>query len=196
LIKRAGSTLYKASEGEDKEFKKGMAIGSRQAGHRMNLLSESPEETQRFGEELGKLAQPGGLFLLVGGLGAGKTCFTQGIAWGLGIAGYATSPTFVVINQYQGRLPLYHIDLYRLDSVEEIAELGLDDYLYGSGVCVVEWAEKAMEVFPIEHLLVQISFLSDTGRDIVLNPSGDRYAALLSQLKQRPIITQKYISRT
>jgi tRNA threonylcarbamoyladenosine biosynthesis protein TsaE len=187
--------LHKA-EGGGEVFKKGMGIGSRQAGPRMNLLSESPEETQGFGEELGKLAQPGDLFLLVGGLGAGKTCLTQGIAWGLSIAGYATSPTFVVINQYQGRLPLYHIDLYRLDSVEEIAELGLDDYLYGGGVCVVEWAEKAMEVLPIEHLLVEISFLSDTGRDLVLNPSGDRYAALLSQLKQRPIITQKHISRT
>ena len=150
----------------------------------MNLISESPEETQRLGEELGRLAQPGDLFLLVGGLGTGKTCFTQGIAWGLGIEGYATSPSFVVINQYWGSLPLYHIDLYRLDSIEEVIELGLDDYLYGSGVCVVEWAEKALEVLPTEHLLVEISFLSDTSRNLVLRPSGERYVAMLSQLKQ------------
>ncbi|MDR9459791.1 MAG: tRNA (adenosine(37)-N6)-threonylcarbamoyltransferase complex ATPase subunit type 1 TsaE [Dehalococcoidia bacterium] len=150
----------------------------------MNLRSESPEETQRLGNRLGRLAQPGDLFMLVGGLGAGKTCLTQGIAWGLDIDGYATSPTFVVINQYRGRLPLYHIDLYRLDSIEEVVDLGLDDYLYGNGVCVVEWADKAMNVLPPEHLLVEINYLSDTVRNLVLNPSGKRYTAMLSQFKQ------------
>lgn len=150
----------------------------------MNLRSESPEETQRLGSGLGRLAQPGDLFMLVGGLGAGKTCLTQGIAWGLDIDGYATSPTFVVINQYHGRLPLYHIDLYRLDSIDEVVELGLDDYLYGNGVCVVEWADKAMNVLPPEHLLVEINYVSDTVRNLVLNPSGQRNRALLSQFKQ------------
>ena len=120
----------------------------------MNLRSQSPEETQKLGIGLGRLAQPGDLFMLVGELGAGKTCLTQGIAWGLDIAGYATSPTFVVINQYMGRLPLYHIDIYRLDSIEEVVDLGLDDYLYGNGVCGVEWADKASNVLPPEHLLV------------------------------------------
>jgi tRNA threonylcarbamoyladenosine biosynthesis protein TsaE len=150
----------------------------------MNLRSESPEDTQRLGSWLGRLAHPGDLFMLVGGLGAGKTCLTQGIAWGLDIAGYTTSPTFVVINQYRGRLSLYHIDLYRLDSIEEVVELGLDDYFYGNGVCVVEWADKAMKVLPPEHLLVEINYVSDTVRDLVLNPGGQRYRALLSQLKK------------
>ena len=150
----------------------------------MNLCSESPEETQRLGIGLGRLAQPGDLFMLVGELGAGKTCLTQGIAWGLDIAGYATSPTFVVINQYMGRLPLYHIDLYRLDSIEEVVDLGLDDYLYGNGVCVVEWADKAMNVLPPEHLLVEINYVSDTVRNLALNPSGHRYITMLSQLNQ------------
>jgi len=150
----------------------------------MNFISESPEETQRLGEELGRLAQPGDLFLLVGNLGTGKTCLTQGIAWGLGIEGYATSPSFVVVNQYRGRLPLYHIDLYRLDSIEEVIELGLDDYLYSEGVSVVEWAEKAIEVLPKEHLLIEMNFLSDTSRNVVLKPSGERYVEMLSQLKQ------------
>ncbi len=153
----------------------------------LNLVTESPEETQRLGTRLGKLAQLGDVFLLVGGLGTGKTCLTQGIAWGLGIEGYATSPSFVVINQYQGRLPFYHIDLYRLDRIEEVIELGLEDYLYGRGVCVVEWAEKALDVLPEEHLLVEISFLSDTGRNFVLKPSGQRYVEMLSQLN----ITQR-----
>ena len=153
----------------------------------MNLISESPEETQRFGEDLGRLAQPGDLFLLVGSLGTGKTCLTQGIAWGLGIEGYATSPSFVVINQYRGRLPLYHIDLYRLDRIEEVIELGLDDYLYGEGVSVVEWAEKAIAVLPKEHLLIEMSFISDTSRTLDLKPSGHRYVAILSKLN----ITQR-----
>lgn len=153
----------------------------------LNLVSESPKETQRLGMRLGRLAQLGDLFLLVGPLGTGKTCLTQGIAWGLGIKGYATSPSFVVINQYQGRLPFYHIDLYRLDRIEEVIELGLEDYLYGRGVCVVEWAEKGLEVLPKEHLMVEMSFLSDTGRNLVLKPSGQRYVEMLSQLN----ITQR-----
>ena len=152
----------------------------------LNLVTESPEETQRLGNRLGKLAQVGDVFLLVGGLGAGKTCLTQGIAWGLDIEGYATSPSFVVVNQYQGRLPLYHIDLYRLDRLEEVIELGLDDYLYGRGVCVVEWAEKALDMLPEEHLLVEMSYLSDTSRNLILKPVGERYIELLSQLNTAP----------
>ena len=132
--------------------------------------------------QLGKLSQPGDVFLLVGGLGAGKTCLTQGIAWGLGIEGYAASPSFVLINQYRGRIPLYHIDLYRLDSIEEVNELGLDDYLYSNGVCVVEWAEKAWAVLPRENLTVEMSFLSDTSRSITIKPNGKRYIEMISQL--------------
>ena len=148
----------------------------------INTVSESPQETQQVGMQLGKLSQPGDVFLLVGGLGAGKTCLTQGIAWGLGIEGYAASPSFVLINQYRGRIPLYHIDLYRLDSIEEVNELGLDDYLYGNGVCVVEWAEKAWAVLPRENLTVEMSFLSDTSRSITLKPNGKRYIEMISQL--------------
>lgn len=153
----------------------------------INTVSESPEETQQVGVQLGKLSQPDDVFLLVGGLGAGKTCLTQGIAWGLGIEGYAASPSFVLINQYRGRLPLYHIDLYRLDSIEEVTELGLDDYLYGNGVCVVEWAEKAWAVLPRENLTVEMSFFSDTSRSITLKPNGKRYVEMISQLS----ITQR-----
>ena len=151
----------------------------------MNFVSESPRQTQQLGMRLGRLAKLGDLFLLVGGLGAGKTCLTQGIAWGLGIEGYATSPSFVVINQYQGRLPFYHIDLYRLDRMEEVIELGLEDYLFGRGVCVVEWAEKGLEVLPMEHLLVEMGFLFDTGRSITFKPSGERYVEMLSELNIR-----------
>ena len=147
------------------------------------LISHSPEETQKFGVRIGELALPSDTFLLVGDLGAGKTCITQGIAWGLGIKEYAASPSFVLVRELYGRLPLYHIDLYRLDHLDEIEDLGLDDYLYGNGICVVEWAEKGLNVLPIEHLLIEISYLSDTKRSLRLKPSGKRYLEITSQLK-------------
>ena len=90
-----------------------------------------------------------------------------------------------MVNEYSGRLPLYHIDLYRLDRIEEVIELGLEDYLYGRGICVIEWAEKAPAVLPEEHLLIEIGFLTDISRSLRLKPSGDRYLMMLSQLEQR-----------
>ena len=149
----------------------------------LELVSRSPEQTQALGTRIGQLAQPGDVFLLVGELGAGKTCLTQGIAWGLGIEEYAMSPSFVIMRELYGRLPLYHIDLYRLDRIEESMDLGLDDYLYGSGVCVVEWAEKALSILPGERLLIRISYLSDTERSFEMEPSGQRYLEVVAQLR-------------
>jgi len=151
--------------------------------NRLELISHSPEQTQRLGIRIGELALAGDIFLLVGGLGAGKTCLTQGIAWGLGINEYTLSPSFVIVRELHGRLPLYHIDLYRLDHIEEVEELGLDNYLYGKGVCVIEWAEKGLSVLPAEHLMIQIGYLSDTERSFQLKPSGKRYLEVLGQLK-------------
>ena len=151
--------------------------------NRLELISRSPEETQRLGTHIGELALAGDIFLLIGDLGAGKTCLTQGIAWGLNINEYTLSPSFVIVRELHGRLPLYHIDLYRLEQVEEIDELGLDNYLYGNGVCVVEWAEKGLSVLPAEHLMIQIGYLSDTERRFQLEPSGKRYLDVLGQLK-------------
>lgn len=150
----------------------------------LELISHSPEQTQKLGMRIGELSLPGDVFLLVGELGTGKTCLTQGIAWGLGIKEYALSPSFVIMRELYGRLPLYHIDLYRLDRIEESMELGLDDYLYGQGVCVVEWAEKALSILPREHLLIKISYLSDTGRSFQMEPSGQRYLEIVAQLRQ------------
>jgi len=149
----------------------------------LELISRSPEQTQQFGISLGRLARPGDIFLLVGSLGTGKTCLTQGLAWGLGIREYALSPSFVIVRELHGRLPLYHIDLYRLECIEEIAELGLDDYLYGSGVCVVEWAEKGLTVLPTEHLLIEIGYLSDTERSFRFKPRGKRYQRVVARLR-------------
>ncbi len=148
----------------------------------VQLISHSPEQTQRLGICLGKLAQAGDVMLLTGNLGSGKTCLTQGIAWGLGVKEYAFSPSFVIIREYHGRLTLYHIDFYRLDRIEEIADLGLDEYLYGKGVCVAEWAEKGIAVLPKEHLLINLSYISDTERSISLEPKGHRYTQLSKSL--------------
>ena len=150
----------------------------------LKLVTHSPEETQAFGKRCGEIAKPGDIFLLTGELGAGKTCFTQGIAFGLGIKEYALSPTFVIMRQLKGRLPLYHIDLYRLDRLEETADLGLDDYLYGDGVSVVEWAEKALSLMPPDHLLIQIEYIDGSGRQLKLTPEGKRYQEMVRELKK------------
>ena len=150
----------------------------------LEIISESPEQTQDLGRRLGELALPGDVFLLVGELGTGKTCLTQGIAWGLGIEEYALSPSFVIIRELHGRLPLYHIDLYRLDRIEEGIDLGLDDYLYGRGVSVIEWADRALGILPEERLLIRLSYLSDTGRKLEIEPGGHRYHEMVTQLKQ------------
>jgi tRNA threonylcarbamoyladenosine biosynthesis protein TsaE len=149
------------------------------------LISHSAEETQRLGSHIGKLAKAGDVILLVGELGTGKTCLAQGIASGLEIADYISSPSFVLLKPYQGRLPLYHIDFYRLSKMEEILDLGLDDYLYGDGVCVVEWAEKALAMLPQEHLLINLEHLSENERRVRFKPKGERHRGLISELEQR-----------
>ncbi len=157
----------------------------------LELVSYSPDETQQLGRRIGELAVPGDIFLLVGNLGAGKTCLTQGIAWGLGIKEYTLSPSFVLIRELNGRLPLYHMDLYRLERIEEIADLGLDDYLYGNGVCAIEWAEKGLSLLPPEHLLIEIGYLGGTKRHFQLKPSGRRYLEMINQLKSLALTNQK-----
>lgn len=153
----------------------------------LKLNSRSPEWTQLLGGYLGQLAQKNDVFLLVGELGTGKTCLVQGIARGLGVKEYAFSPSFVLLREYHGRLPLYHIDFYRLDYIKEIADLGLEEYFYGDGVCAIEWAEKGLQLIPEDHLLVTIHYVpaSHTERLISLKPQGKRYHELIEQLIRR-----------
>ncbi len=148
----------------------------------LDLISHGPAETVKLGRRLGRIAEPGDIVLLVGNLGTGKTCLARGIARGLGINEYTPSPSFVLIREFYGRLPLYHIDLYRLDHIEEIADLGLDDYLYGNGICVIEWAEKGLGLLPPEHLLVELSHLGVNQRRLKLTPCGLRYRKMAAQL--------------
>lgn len=150
-----------------------------------NLISHSPENTQSLGESIGQLSYPGYVVLLIGELGSGKTCLTQGIARGLGISEYVSSPTFVLVREYHGRLPLFHIDLYRLQLMPEVADLGMEDYLYGKGLCVVEWADRAMQLMPEDNLTITFGCRYDTDRDISIAAHGERHCLLLHQIKSR-----------
>lgn len=150
-------------------------------GARLELVSHSPEDTRRIGRALGRAATGGEVILLIGPLGAGKTCLAQGIAQGLQVSNPALSPSFVLIREHQGRLPFYHIDLYRVDRPDEVEDLGLDEYLYGDGVSVVEWAERAMALLPVEHLLIRMEYVSVRVRGLTFEGSP-RYEALLHAL--------------
>jgi tRNA threonylcarbamoyladenosine biosynthesis protein TsaE len=148
----------------------------------LEFTTRSPEETEWLGGRLGQLARPGAIFLLVGKLGAGKTCLTRGIARGLGITEPVLSPTFVLVRELKGRLPLYHADLYRLDNPGGIAGLGLDEYLYGDGLTVIEWADKGRDVLPEEHLLIIIEYGASDTRLFRFIAHGENYEALLEKL--------------
>ena len=147
---------------------------------RVDLVSSGPAHTRAIGEAIGSVASAGYVVLLNGPLGAGKTCLTQGILRGLGSDDYARSPTFVLVAEHEARLTLYHIDLYRTDSASDAEGLGIEEYLWGDGVCVIEWAEKARGLYPPEHLLVEFSHLGETSRRIVVTAYGRPYREALS----------------
>jgi tRNA threonylcarbamoyladenosine biosynthesis protein TsaE len=159
----------------------GNHLAARNGGDAPAIISESPEQTQAFGERLGRLLQPGDVLLLQGELGAGKTCLTQGVARGLGVAETGCSPTFVLVGQYRGRMPLYHADLYRLEDPREVADL---DLVRSSedGVLIVEWPERAPEWLPREYLLVSLEHSGPSSRRIVLGAEGRRPAEILREL--------------
>jgi len=148
------------------------------------LRTGSPEQTQMLGYAAGERARPGDVFLLSGPLGAGKTCFTQGLARGLGVEGYVRSPTFVLMTRHKGRLTLHHIDLYRVGSLEEAWDLGIDEQLFDGGVSVIEWAERAEELLPEDALWLEFSYGDGDGsREIVLEDAPSRFRGLLSDLR-------------
>ncbi len=150
----------------------------------LHLVSRAPEETQRIGRILGAGAAPGDVFLLVGPLGAGKTCLVQGIAWGLGVEGHARSPTFVMAARYQGRLTLHHLDLFRVRNPEEVLDLGLEEYTSGGDVCVVEWADRASELFPGDSVWIALEYgTGETERLITIDVRSEAHSRLLLDLE-------------
>jgi tRNA threonylcarbamoyladenosine biosynthesis protein TsaE len=145
------------------------------------VRTTSPEETEAAGERLAAGLRPGDVVALVGELGAGKTCFIQGLVRGLGATRRATSPTFVLINQYQGRVPIYHVDAYRTQSLVELMELGVPELMGGDGVMVVEWADKLLPLLPVSTIEVTIAGVGDEPRTITIRrlvrPGGGRGGA-------------------
>lgn len=151
------------------------------------LRSRSPAETRRIGTRLGNLLQPGDVLLLQGELGSGKTVLAQGIGEGLAVREPVKSSSFVLLNEYHGRLTLYHADLYRLNDAAEVAELALEE-IAAPGVLAVEWPERAWPAsggLPPEHLLVRIDEESARGRTLTFVPRGERYAELARELAAR-----------
>jgi tRNA threonylcarbamoyladenosine biosynthesis protein TsaE len=150
-----------------------------------SVITASPEKTWEIGQLLGKLLDAGDTVCLYGDLGAGKTNFAYGIARGLEVREqYITSPTFTFVNEYQGRVPLYHLDLYRLKGPDELENIGFDEYVGSDGVAVIEWAERAGDELPVESLSVYLSAVDETSREIGFLPEGGRYEELLKGLKQ------------
>ena len=149
---------------------------------RWTLRTSNSDETLLFGRKLGETLVGDELFLLVGSLGAGKTTMTQGIANGLGVNEYTKSPTFVLVNEYEGRVPLVHADLYRVAQTEEAWLLGLDDYMFTGAVVIVEWGDRAQDIFPDDHIVITIEVVSDDVRDIIIESKGSESEITLGMI--------------
>ena len=139
----------------------------------MEYLSHSPEETEHIGEMLGRRLRPGTVVAYRGGLGMGKTAFTRGLARGLGCAGRVTSPTFTIVNEYDGATPLFHFDMYRLGGEDELFDIGWEDYLTRGGVCAVEWSERVDDAMPADTLWVDIARGTDESDRIITISGGE-----------------------
>ncbi|MCQ2981430.1 MAG: tRNA (adenosine(37)-N6)-threonylcarbamoyltransferase complex ATPase subunit type 1 TsaE [Treponemataceae bacterium] len=143
----------------------------------MTLHTNTREETIELGSILGKYLKPGDIIAMQGTLAAGKTTITKGIAQSLGVEETVTSPTFTLISEYEGRLPLYHMDVYRLDSTEDFINLGTEDMLYGKGVSIIEWSEKIMEELPKKTIILKLTAQDDGSRHIELTNFEDEKRA-------------------
>jgi tRNA threonylcarbamoyladenosine biosynthesis protein TsaE len=149
----------------------------------IDIVSHSAVQTQRLGARLGALCVGGEVILLEGELGTGKTVLAKGVAEGLGVTDHVTSPTFAIIHEYFGRLPLAHVDLYRLEGSDEVYGTGLEDYLRTGGVTVVEWASRARDVFGVDHVLVNLRHLSETKRGVRVSPHGSASRDLVARFR-------------
>lgn len=152
----------------------------------LSLECRSTSETSRIGQSLGKLLFPGAIIALVGPLGAGKTLFSRGIAEGLELPtpSQVTSPTFVLIQEYAARLPIYHFDVYRLKQMSEFEDLGALEYFAGDGVCLVEWADRIEPLLPTEHLRVEFTLTGPESRTLAIIGKGSCYFDLVESLSR------------
>lgn len=141
----------------------------------MNILLNSPQETQKLGKKISKLLKKGDVVALIGELGAGKTCLAGALLDGLGVSDHykGSSPTFVLINEYKGKLPVYHFDVYRLNNIEEVVDLGYEEYFYGNGVTLIEWADKIEELLPDNCIRIYMKIIGENEREINIQAKRD-----------------------
>ena len=147
------------------------------------IILKGLEDTKKFGEKLGSLLKPGDIICLMGDLGAGKTTLTKSIGIGLGVEDYITSPTFTLINEYKGRLNLYHFDVYRLEGISDLDDLGFEEYFYSGGVCIIEWGDKIENILPKDKINLSIEKGSELDERIInLSGEGSRFKELIEEL--------------
>jgi tRNA threonylcarbamoyladenosine biosynthesis protein TsaE len=150
----------------------------------LDIVSHSATQTQRLGARFGELARAGDLFCLEGELGSGKTCFVQGLGRGLGVPGAIHSPTFILANEHRGgRLLLFHLDAYRMSGAGDALCIGLDEYVSGDGVCVIEWAEKIREALPMDRMWIAFRHVDAAKRGLWVEAYGERYQKMLNEFR-------------
>jgi len=150
----------------------------------LRFRTSSPDQTRRFGRALGEALEPGGFVGFEGQLGSGKTVAIQGAAEGLGYDGYVTSPTFVIVNEYDGRVPILHVDLYRIVDSRELEDIGYREIFFGDGVALVEWADRAPELLPPDRLRVRIEIEGRDDRAFSVDAFGEGGERLLARLSE------------
>lgn len=146
------------------------------------ITTQTEEETMKIAAKLSLLLRPGDVITLEGSLGAGKTTFTKGIATGLGVKRLVTSPTFTIVKEYEGQLPLYHMDAYRLEGSDE--DIGFSEYFNGEGISVVEWAQFIEDYLPEDFLPIEIKYIEETTREIIFKPNSVYYEFIINELKR------------
>ncbi|AKL93848.1 tRNA threonylcarbamoyladenosine biosynthesis protein TsaE [Clostridium aceticum] len=149
------------------------------------IKSFNEQETKNLGIKLGRLVKPGDILCLIGDLGAGKTTFTKAFAIGLEVEDDVTSPTFTILQEYQGRIPLYHFDVYRIENINEMEDIPYEEYFYGNGVCVIEWAHLIQEVLPKDYMKIQINYVDIELREICFEATNEYYKKLVEELLQQ-----------
>lgn len=139
----------------------------------LTFISKSIKDTEHISKVLSKLLNPGDIICLIGELGAGKTCFSKGLINRLGVPNkYIASPTFTIINEYNGKYPIYHFDLYRLNNETDLEVLGFEEYFYGKGITIIEWADKMKKLLPEDRLDIYLSYMGENTRRIIFKPKG------------------------
>lgn len=148
----------------------------------LKIKTNNAEETQALGYKIGTALCGGEIIAMTGDLGAGKTTLTKSLAKGLGIEDYITSPTFTIVNEYSGRVKLFHFDVYRISDIEEMYDLGYEEYFFSDGVCIIEWSNLIEEILPEERINIDIVYIDENSRQITVSGSGQRFDDLIKGL--------------